>query len=320
MGSGLERCGAQWCSVFALCLISMACSGSDSSGSSSSGEADENNTNSGDAARRDADDDAEEACVALGSTSSSTTSSARSIAPPTEITLPPAGGPFDYQLGCAYPLPAGATVVVRDRLAPADSAAYSICYVNAFQTQPGSDWTGPLDELILRDARGRRMIDPDWPDEYFLDFSTPELRTRLITLVGPWIEGCAAAGFDAVEFDNLDSYDRSNGRLTVEQAEAYATELVRISHENFLAAAQKNAAEHSAQFHALGFDFSIAEECWQYEECDQYTAEYGDRVYAIEYDARAFERGCNAGRAPVPLLRDLDLVAPGDGYVRRECP
>jgi Glycoside-hydrolase family GH114 len=265
----------------------------------------------------DADSSGEEAaCVALDAAATSGTS----VPPPTELTLPSPSGAFDYQLGCAYAVPAEVSVVVRDRMAPADPNVYAICYVNAFQTQPGSDWSGPLDDLILRDSRGRPMSDPAWPDEYLLDISTPERRRRLTALVGAWIEGCAAAGFDAVELDNLDSYDRSGRRLTVEHAQAYAAELIRVAHENLLAVAQKNASERSPHFHALGFDFAISEQCWENDECEQYTAEYGERVFDVEYDTSAFERGCNARRAPVPLLRDLELVSPGPGYVRRECP
>lgn len=267
----------------------------------------------------DGDDDGSdggEVCVALDAAGVSA-----SIAPPpTELALPPAGAAFDYQLGCAYTVPFGASVVMRDRTAPADPDVYSVCYVNGFQTQPDSDWSGERDDLILRDARGSKMRDPDWPDEYYLDISTAEKRSRLVVIVGAWIDGCAAAGFDAVEFDNLDSYTRTGGRLTLEQAEAYSAELIRIAHESLLAVGQKNASEQAAQFHALGFDFSISEQCWEYDECGLYTAEYGERVFDVEYDASAFDRGCDAGRGPSPILRDPELVSPGAGYVRRECP
>ncbi|MCL4288166.1 MAG: hypothetical protein KJ006_11045, partial [Thermoleophilia bacterium] len=51
---------------------------------------------------------------------------------------PPANAGFDYQIGGDYPLPAGVSVVSRDWFSgsPAPDPAYSICYVNAFQTQP----------------------------------------------------------------------------------------------------------------------------------------------------------------------------------------
>ena len=50
---------------------------------------------------------------------------------------PPSNAGFDYQIGGDYPLPAGVSVVSRDWFSgrPAPDPAYSICYVNAFQTQ-----------------------------------------------------------------------------------------------------------------------------------------------------------------------------------------
>lgn len=259
-------------------------------------------------------DGGEEMCSALDSSTAAT-----SATPPTQLVLPPAGGGFDYQLGCAYPVPEGVDVVTRDRTAPADPDVYSVCYVNAFQTQPGSDWSGPREDLVLHDAGDTKVRDPDWPDEYLLDISTPERRARLVQIVAPWIEQCAARGFDALELDNLDSYVRSGQRLTPEHAEAYAAELIRVAHDNLLSVAQKNAPDRTREFRAIGFDFVIAEDCWKYDECDQFTAEYGERVFDVEYDADAFDKGCRAGRQPSPILRDLDLVQPGDGYVRREC-
>ena len=49
-------------------------------------------------------------------------------------------------------------------------------------------------------------------------------------IVGRWVDGCAADGFDAVEFDNLDSFTRSHGLIERRQALAYARLLVRAAH------------------------------------------------------------------------------------------
>ncbi len=49
---------------------------------------------------------------------------------------PPADAKFDYQIGGDYPPPRGVGVVSRDWFSGAALAGtYSICYVNAFQTQ-----------------------------------------------------------------------------------------------------------------------------------------------------------------------------------------
>ena len=75
-----------------------------------------------------------------------------------DIQSLPTSGAVDYQLGGAYEPADGVTVVVRDRTDEPLEGAYSICYVNGFQTQPGelSDWPSGL--LLEKD--GEPLIDP----------------------------------------------------------------------------------------------------------------------------------------------------------------
>jgi hypothetical protein len=232
-----------------------------------------------------------------------------------EVLLPPAGGTPDYQLGAAYPPAAAVDIVVRDRSADPAPDVYSICYVNGFQTQPGEvdQWSGEL--VLQRD--GAPVVDPAWPDEYLLDTSTAQRRDAIAEVVAPWIEGCADAGFDAVEFDNLDSYTRSDGALTFADNLALATTYVRLAHDEGLAAGQKNAAEDAQRLHDdAGFDFAVAEECAAYDECGEYAAVYGTRVIDIEYTdelPRPFADLCDEASAPSAMvLRDRDLVASDD--------
>ena len=239
---------------------------------------------------------------------------------PRAMSLPPPGGRFDYQIDCPYALPDGVAVVSRDHEALPAAGAYNICYVNAFQTQPSSPWP---DELILHDRAGAPVEDPDWRGEYVLDITDARKRGEIAGAVGEWITQCAAKGFDAVELDNLDTYTRFGEQLSRADTIEYARALLELAHGQFLAVAQKNAAEDSATFHALGFDFVVAEECWEPDndgDCQAYMAEYGERVFDVEYDEAAFLRGCRAGTPPVPLLRDVDVLAPGADYERRECP
>nr|BFF12245.1 endo alpha-1,4 polygalactosaminidase [Microbacterium flavescens] len=229
----------------------------------------------------------------------------------------------DYQLGGAYPPPPGVEIVVRDRTAAPVEDAYSICYVNAFQTQPGelADWLG---QLLLKDADQNLVFDPAWPDEALLDTASDHNREAIAEIVQPWIQGCADAGYDAVEFDNLDTYARSDGALTLDDNLELAEDLVEIAHDAGLAAGQKNAAEDAAALRSeAGFDFAIAEECAAFDECDAYTDVYGDRVIAIEYsDADDFLAACEDERMPPSaVLRDRDLVTPDDAaYIFDLCP
>jgi hypothetical protein len=237
--------------------------------------------------------------------------------------LPPADAAFDYQLGGGYPPPDGVRVVARDRTADPESSAYSICYVNAFQTQPGEADAWPDAALLRRD--GAPVIDPDWPDEVIADTSTDASRRAVVDTVAPWIRQCASDGFDAVEFDNLDTFTRTDGALTLDDNLAVARDLVAVAHAAGLAAGQKNAAEFTRELHAgAGFDFAVAEECAAYEECGAYTEVYGTHVLAIEYDdalPRSFAEMCADPATPGSVvLRDRDLVTPDDpGYVSERC-
>jgi len=250
-------------------------------------------------------------------------------APPTapdaaNAALPPAGATPDYQLGGGYEPADGVGIVGRDRSDEPADGLYSVCYVNGFQTQPGELESWPSDLLLQRD--GEPVFDPDWPDEALLDTSTDDRRQRIAETVGAWIEGCATSGFDAVEFDNLDSYTRSDDALALDDNLALAALLVDVAHASGLAAGQKNAAEDAVVLHErAGFDFAVVEECAVYEECGVYTAVYGDAVIDIEYSdelPRSFDEMCADADSPASMvLRDRDLVTPDvEGYVFETCP
>jgi hypothetical protein len=244
----------------------------------------------------------------------------RSDAPPSGA-LPPVNAGVDYQLGGAYPPPTGVEIVSRDRNAAPAAGIYSICYVNGFQIQPDEEhlWLDQYPDLILRDGNGDPVIDADW-NEMLIDISTPEKRTRVAAIVDGWIAGCAAAGFAALEIDNLDSFTRSQGLLTEDDAVAAMRLFADASHAHGMPAAQKNSAELVGRKAELGTDFVVAEECNRYTECDVYTGAYGDHVIVIEYRRIDFDAGCAAFPELSIVLRDRDLVPMGTaGYVFDGC-
>jgi len=232
------------------------------------------------------------------------------------FALPPEGR-VDYQLGGASPPAPGVTLVVRDATEPPAPGVASICYLNGFQTQPGEleAWLAEAPEAVLRDAAGDPVIDPGWPDEALLDPRTPAARTAIVDRLGPLIDACAAAGFVAVEFDNLDSYTRSEGALTADDALALAALLVDRAHAAGLAAGQKNALELGPRGRdEAGFDFAVLEECDRWVECALAAEVYGDQVINIEYtdDLRGtWAEVCARGEIPaLTVLRDRMLAPP----------
>ncbi|WP_318198203.1 endo alpha-1,4 polygalactosaminidase [Streptomyces sp. MCL20-2] len=239
-----------------------------------------------------------------------------------KVVPPIANAVFDYQIGGPYTPPAGVEAVSRDRGARPADGLYNICYVNAFQTQPDAldRWEEDDPDLLLRNADGGLIEDEDW-GEALLDTSTGDKRTRLAKIVGEWIDGCAESGFQAVEPDNLDSYERSDGLLTRADNAAFAKLLADRAHAAGLAIGQKNTTDLLGQRREIGFDFAVAEECGRYDECADYAAAYEDKVFVVEYTADDFKEACSSVGATVSVVRrDLDVVPAGrPGYVFRAC-
>lgn len=230
-----------------------------------------------------------------------------------------------YQIGGAFPPAGDVAIVDRDRAAPPVPGRYNVCYINAFQTQPGEAgwWQRRHRNLLLR-RHGHHVVDGQW-NERLLDASTRARRAAIAAIVGVWIDGCAAAGFQAVEPDNLDSWTRSHGALSRADNLALAGLLIGRAHADGLAIAQKNAGELGTAGRRLGFDFAIAEECGRYGECDAYLRAYGASVIEIEYPDSGglanFASACRRRGGLISVAYRDRLVAPrgAPGYVNRSC-
>ncbi len=121
-----------------------------------------------------------------------------------------------------------------------------------------------------------------WPGERWLDI-------RKIGVLGPIMKArldmCAAKGFDAVEFDNVDGYQNRTGfPLTGADQLAYNVFLANQAHQRGMSAVLKNDV---GQIKALlpYFDFALNEQCHQYDECDRLRpfVNAGKAVFGVEY-------------------------------------
>ncbi len=226
---------------------------------------------------------------------------------------------WDYQIGGAFEPAAGVGVVARDRHDEPLSGAYSVCYVNAFQTQPDERrfWRkDPAHWRLVLKRDGRAVVDGAW-GEWLLDSRTQAKRRALADIVGRWTDRCVTDGFDGVELDNLDSWDRSRRLITRADNRAFALLLTQRVHAAGLAVAQKNWSELAAGGPDLGFDFAVAEECARYRECRSYAAAYASQVLAVEYRRKDFRRACARwGDRLSIVLRDRAVSVDG---VNRRC-
>ena len=219
----------------------------------------------------------------------------------------------DYQLGGGYPPPVGVSVVTRDVTDASPAGLYGICYVNAFQTQPGQRGLWPAG--LVTD-----LEDPGYPGEYLIDISTTAKQHAAASFLAEQIDTCAAKGFLAVEFDNLDSWTRLDATpragqvpFGIDQATDFAQRIVAIAHSHGLAAGQKNTPQLGpARADQIGFDFAVSEECARYDECGLYQAVYQDRLIDIEYDVPSFHNACAEIGANISVvLRDRAVSQPG---------
>ena len=137
----------------------------------------------------------------------------------------------------------------------------------------------------------------------------------------PILEAMKAAGFDAVDPDNIDSYLNDSGfPLTEDDAVAAMLWLADAAHERGMAIGQKNAPGLTPQLVDV-LDFAVTEECLTQGWCDEVAAyvDAGKPVLAIEYieDGASLDDLCPAATTSRLSLLVTTLDLPGTG---ERCP
>jgi hypothetical protein len=154
-----------------------------------------------------------------------------------------------------------------------------------------------------------------WPGERWLDIRKlrilrPIMRARL--------DLCAAKGFDAVEFDNVDGYQNRTGfPLTGSDQLRYNVFLANQAHRRRMSAVLKNDLSQVRDLLPY-FDMALDEQCFQYDECNRLRpfVSAGKAVFTVEYRL-ALADFC-------PQAADLGFTSMkkrlGLGAWRRPCP
>jgi hypothetical protein len=150
-----------------------------------------------------------------------------------------------------------------------------VCYVDAGTWEKWRPDAG----LYPKEVKGKTN---GWPGERWLD-------VRRLDVLGPILNArldlCAAKGFDAVEFDNVDGYaNRTGFDLTGADQLTFDRRLADAAHSRGLGVGLKNDLDQVPQL-LPSFDFSIDEQCAQYKECDALSpfVAAGKPVFEIEY-------------------------------------
>jgi len=194
--------------------------------------------------------------------------------------VPASGGPcvrpnvYDLDLYA----PNGVTLNTAAVAAVHAVGAHAVCYVDAGTWEDWRPDAGLYPASVKGDSNG-------WPGERWLDIRATAV---LLPIITARVAKCAAAGFDAVDFDNVDGYENTTGfPLTATDQLTFNEDLAGIAHSYGLSVGLKNDTDQLAQLES-SFDFAINEQCARYDECDAYDGwtAAGKAVVEVEYHTK----------------------------------
>lgn len=171
------------------------------------------------------------------------------------------------------------------------SGRHAIGYVTAGDAER---WRPDYEQFVDFDRRcgGCLLGNPfsrRFPDEYWANFSPGKGRfSFMVQMLRARTDKVAAAGFDGIEYDIVDTYangSRYTGvHVAAETQLAYNRALAEMAHADGLSVALKNDGGQIPDLLPY-FDYAINEECFQWDECGAYRAfiEAGKPVFQAEY-------------------------------------
>jgi hypothetical protein len=151
-----------------------------------------------------------------------------------------------------------------------------ICYIDVGSWESYRPDAKEYPKSIL----GKRY--PHYPQERFVDI-------RALDVLGPILAArfdlCKRKGFDAIEPDNIDTYQANTGfPLTAQDELNFIAWLVAKAHERGLSIGQKNDPAQTPKVEG-SFDWALLEECNYYHFCERFTPYIasGKAVFDTEY-------------------------------------
>jgi hypothetical protein len=153
----------------------------------------------------------------------------------------------------------------------------AVCYLSAGTWE---DWR-PDAKRFPSVVRGHELS--DWPGERWLDIRQ---RAVLKPILSDRANACKKAGFDAIDWDNVDGFTQESGfDISSNDQLTYNRMLADITHGLGLSAGLKNDLTQISQLQPH-FDFAVNEQCAKFRECDLLLPFSNARkaVIEIEYE------------------------------------
>ncbi len=154
-----------------------------------------------------------------------------------------------------------------------------------------------------------------WPGEKFLDIRALSTLEPIMT---KRLEMCRAKGFDAVEPDNIDTYEEPATGFPLTGAEqiTYDTWIADEVHSLGMAVLQKNDGEQTSSLRTH-FDGALTEECNVYSECSNFTPYLAEGKPVLNAEYGSSNAFCSADEAAGIEGARFDLEL--DGLLFQPC-
>jgi Glycoside-hydrolase family GH114 len=220
-----------------------------------------------------------------------------------DICEPPAaGGPcvtptvFDIDLYVDQKVSGDGNFVVNEAAVDAihDAGGHAICYLDAGDAET---YRPDYHRFVAFDRAcdGCLIGNPFsavFPDEFFLNVDNDRgQRTFVLKVNRARVRKCAAAGFDGVEWDIIDTFEdpHSGFHISARSQLMFNTRLANMAHRHGLSVAMKNDPSQVRELLPY-FDYAVVEECVQWHFCAGNPApgevafvDAGKPVFEVEY-------------------------------------
>jgi hypothetical protein len=158
--------------------------------------------------------------------------------------------------------------------------------------------------------------DEGWDNSYWLDIRQTDILLPIMQdRIQHW---CKDKGFDAIEPDETEVWSNDSGfTISKDQNNFYNMKIAELAHTAGLSVGLKGNTTEAPELWQY-FDWSLNEQCWEYDECDNLKSsfiDHGKAVFNIEYNVNPVCSTANSWHMN-SARRDLNLVNPTSSKYR----